>query len=147
MSLQTWEEEFYTSMLDAKEWTDKQCFEHTLTKYQGLKKENLAKHDVTLSRAHVGSGYVNSEKFFVGTSNCALCQKYYDREQEDDDDPRTPCKKCPLDKAAYGCFNDSDGTHKSFNLWDIMYVKNDPKPMIKQMKEMIAECNNKGESK
>jgi len=34
-----WKEKFYKPVKDAKQWTDKHCFQHTLKKYLGVAKE------------------------------------------------------------------------------------------------------------
>jgi hypothetical protein len=144
MSLDTWIEEFYTPVEKAKEWTDKQCFEHTLTKYQGLIDKNLKKHGVTLNRGMLGT---DPEKVFIGTNTCSLCIKYYEGMGNDNEDyPREDCRQCPLDKAGHGCFNQLE-TGKEYdpsNLWEVMYVTNNPSPMIKQMKKMIKQCDKTG---
>lgn len=139
MGLQDWKGAFYSDVEGAKGWTDKQCFEHTLKKYKGLKKENLNKYGVQLSGAVVRRD--QSEEFFLGTDTCSLCTKYYGIE---DDTVENECSICPLDQAGYGCFtNDEDEDHK--NLWAKMYDENDPTEMIQQMKKMIGECAENGE--
>jgi hypothetical protein len=136
MSLRSWKKEFYKPIQGVrdyrthpKNWTDQQCFEHTLKKYSGLLPENLVKHSVSLLRGDVSEGSSSGPIFEFDGNSCALCKKFA---------PDQPgCDKCPLFKSGYGCNTDK-------SLWKTMMKLGNPRPMIKHMKKLIAECTSTG---
>lgn len=74
MSLQTWREEFYPCSADSEEALSKPV-SHSLRKWEGLRKENLDKHDV-----YYNGGMVNErverrlkDSMPISGETCSLC--------------------------------------------------------------------------
>ena len=100
MSLQTWKKEFYSPISKTNK---KNSLQHSLTKWIGLRKENLAKHEVEYNPNFLGITYKGSV-LSIDASSCSLCKNY------------GTCDKCPL--------NDCQNEYRAF-------VKtSNPEPMI-----------------
>lgn len=126
MSLATWKEEFYGSMEEAVK-SDRTAIEHSLQKWIGLRKENLARHHL------VGKGYSGLEtesgeavNFSIDDSTCSLCLRNQDTD--------TPCPTCPLKKTlGYTC---DAGGDSLFHSW----LQNcNPEPMIRALRKTLAQ--------
>lgn len=140
MSAKTWQEEFCPKPVKAKTWTDKQCFEHTIKKYQGamakaLKKHGLQKAGNFLIPIDLGDpdpyDISTSERCNFNEKSCALCTKYLNRRY------KNKCSKCPLSLAGKECGNDDSP-------YDYFCDNDNPQPMIRTMKKMITQCDKKG---
>lgn len=135
MSLDSWKEEFYrTPAVVASQGTWKECLEHSLTKWEGLREENKAKHDVEGTR-EIYETTLEPYYLSIDSHSCALCQKAvrleYDNDSEDE-----YCVNCPLYKhLGYRC----DAPDAPF----ARYVMEDnPKPMVKALKAALEKVLN-----
>lgn len=106
MSFATWKKEFYP-VKPSKRMTTIQAIEHSIQKWEGLRKENLDKHDVRLDysmRNVVGEG---REHLDIDTKSCALCVKFMREDTYDDKGIYIgePCQNCPLyiSRGGYPC--------------------------------------------
>lgn len=129
MSIETWKKEFYPETAEevAAKGNVKAALEHSLKKWEGLRVENLNKHDLskgTQSRMikfwpHPHGGG-DLQMFPVEGSNCALCQMYMYGEQG-----YANCDACPLE--------DCDPEYATF------FEVDDPEPMIALLKQKLEE--------
>lgn len=91
MSLETWKAEFYPQ--PACEVSAEDAVQHALTKWVGLRKDNLERHEV----ASFG-GFIQDKSgrllFWIDDVTCSLCQLYRYRGNE--------CGHCPLAKVRGG---------------------------------------------
>ena len=126
MSLETWKEKFYPEK-PTKNMTKKAAIQHSITKWIGLRPENLDKHKLELD---VEGDLLEDGKYVFGvnSSSCALCRKYYD------DDDRG-CQKCPLFKVLDNerCDYDNDSP------FVIYRNEHNPEPMIAALEKTLAE--------
>lgn len=137
MSLQTWKDEFYP--VRAREVDAKDAVEHSLTKWRGLRQENLERHQVCISGlavAEVGG----STHFTLSASTCALCEHYYNPNKEDiegdeDDDKGLACETCPLAKARGGYACDRDMPDSATGDAAPYFRLPDPEPMIRWLEK------------
>ena len=125
MTLATWKKEFYPKK-PSKRMTKREAVEHSLTKWRGLTKANLKKHDVRIDFA----GDVADDKNFlsISSSSCALCAKY----QDFDSSLEQVCLQCPLYQLL-GKRCDS-GEDSPFAIWvhDV-----NPRPMIRALEKTL----------
>lgn len=92
MSLKTWMEEFYpieAHDVAANPYVPEVEFNidlvnHSLTKWTGLKPENIKKHNLEYGDYWILEQGTLSPRFYVDSESCALCAAYDD------------CKNCPL---------------------------------------------------
>ena len=68
MSLETWKAEFYP--IDATLVAPEDAIQHALTKWIGLRPENLSKHDLTVHDCEISDAHGN---FPVDSRTCTLC--------------------------------------------------------------------------
>ena len=109
MSLQTWKKEFYSPISKTNKGNSLQ---HSLIKWIGLRKENLAKHEVEYNPDFGDITYKGSV-LRIDSSSCALCKNY------------DTCDKCPLND----CQNEYGAFVKSSN----------PEPMIAFIQKAIDD--------
>lgn len=121
MSISSWNRSYYTSVKNSSKWTDKKCFQRTLRKYKGFRKENQNKHQVKIYLLAMD-----------GSSSCSLCLKYFGTNPNLKD-----CEPCPLFQAGLEC-------NKPNSPWRRLQDSDNPEPMIKQMETMIEQCNRNG---
>jgi hypothetical protein len=115
MSLETWKAEFYPIEADKATNTDLEATLHSLKKWEGLRKDNLDKHNLVKINEFISNESIIDEKgntLKITSSSCSLCKKY-------DND----CNECPL----YRC-----GT-ATYGYW---LITSDPEPMIKSLEEL-----------
>ena len=109
MSLQSWKKEFYSPISKTNK---KNSLQHSLTKWIGLRKENLEKHEVEYNPDFVDITYKESV-LRIDASSCALCKNY------------DTCDECPL--------NDCQNEYKAF-------VKtSNPEPMVAFIQKAIDD--------
>lgn len=139
-SIGQWKKLFYSSVKDAKQWTDKQCFEHIIKKYSGVTKEVLSQfvYPLNFGCREVYISGSNAKPFEFNDATCSLCKKYINHKAETYVDQ---CDACPLAISGNRC-----GANMK-NPWGKFVHQNNPEPMIEMMKKMISECNRKGEWK
>ena len=85
MSLQSWKKEFYSPISKVSK---KDALQHSLIKWVGLRKENLAKHGVEYDST-IGAITFKGSKLAIDGWSCALCRKY------------KSCDDCPLGDCAF----------------------------------------------
>jgi len=101
MSIESWKAEFYP--VEARSCPEDQAIAHSLKKWDGLREENLHKHelqpnkstDIVAIRHELGAENI----FYIHSSSCALCEHFYAPEglDEDEDGEEPPmCNTCPL---------------------------------------------------
>ena len=90
MSLDTWRKEFYP--VTAAKVPKNLAVQHSLTKWIGLRKSNLKKHDVVLiiNKYDVSIRY-GRDSISITCESCALCQIYLVVGAKDE------CYLCPLE--------------------------------------------------
>lgn len=137
MTLRTWKDEFYPVPADDPSIeTDLQAIEHSLRKWEGLRYDNRAKHEIS-AQDYMGRNYIEGEDSLgitleslnIDTSSCALCEKFYSTEGI--------CGNCPLYKEREGHRCDewnSDGGNNPYISWtsDV-----NPEPMIELLKAAL----------
>lgn len=127
MSLQTWKKEFYPK--DARKVSKIEALYHSLRKWVGLRKENLAKHGLVTDGDKIFPSdlYYTSGNLCIDYRSCALCTHYLVKEDK--------CDNCPLYKVR-GVSCDSDNI-ESRNPFLLFVAKRNPEPMIKLIKDAI----------
>lgn len=86
MSLQTWKDEFYP--VDASEVSQEEAVAHSLRKWIGLRKENIAKHGVG-GELPFSVLDVAGASLPIDANSCSLCLHYSD----------SGCPTCPITRA------------------------------------------------
>ena len=128
MSMKTWREEFYpvpagTARRRSWRWAAK----HSLRKWEGLREENLRKHDVRYSPEDNAVVDADGARLKLDDKTCALCRKV--QEAEEADLSVNGCGICPLALVGYNCNScesayhaarDSDPAERSRGLRDLI---------------------------
>lgn len=130
MSVQTWMSEFYPKPVHqtAKE----EAVQHSLTKWQGLTPENLAKHGVRIDDygfvVQQGNRTGLETEVRINGSTCSLCLHYLN---EDREDPESSCSTCPLYEARGNVACDAERDDEDEAPWYAFRGDTaDPQPMI-----------------
>lgn len=127
MSLQTWKSEFYPhdASAFASEGDELEAINHSLKKWEGLRPENLAKHNVEVARHFMLDFWrVEGQDGLLGidASSCSLCVHHDER-----------CEECALFKVHdRSCYADNNTYTSPWHLWS---ADQDPEPMINLIKE------------
>jgi len=142
MSIKTWKEEFYP-VKPRKSMTTKEAIEHSLRKWEGLRKSNLNKHG--LIRGFWGDAILEGgdefERMTIGSDSCALCKKFYSSSEieADEDDGNfivvDKCSKCPL-AHVLGEPCDGRGDQSVYGKW---VDSGNPVPMIAALKKALRK--------
>lgn len=136
MSLKTWMKEFYKT--EAPLVSKRQALAHSLLKWIGLRKENLAKHGILKPKnQHYLDDPDCNGTYYLTTSTCALCVHYYNKK----------CVDCPLALARDGvpCYDHPKHLGKSPY---VQYVNgNNPEPMIALIQLAIDKAKSKKRTK
>jgi hypothetical protein len=141
MSKESWLEEFYPisaeEMLTAngRDASSVEIIAHSLRKWKGLTKENLAKHGIDNSVYHrvlceVDEDIYNYKPFLdIDADSCSLCQKFINSLGD------VNCIECPLYKSLGNkpCYN---GPFAPYVLYDLM---GDPQPMIDALQKCVFD--------
>lgn len=108
MSTTSWKEEFYP--VPAKDVPVEKATAHSLQKWNGLRKENLGRHDLTAPPIAVDSG------------TCALCLHH-------------ECSACPLALSRDGtpCAEYDALRDPAYSPWEAWVGDGDPEPMIEAL--------------
>ena len=125
MTIETWKQEFYPTSADTV--TQDDAIQHSLTKWKGLRNENLERHGLTRSGCHI----TDSDLLFrIDASTCSLCTHYY----------KDMCEGCPIvAEQEETCDHDGDyggtgqyrtGQYQSFTM------DGNPEPMI----DLLERC-------
>lgn len=129
MSFSSWKREFYPKKSDTVK-SEKEAIKHSLRKWQGLTKQNLKKHKITLS-AGIPSLYppyieTKTDSFFIDYTSCSLCYWSFDHLTKD-------CDECPLGKIIGDSCGGKKGPYAYFT------KTNDPTLMINALKKCLKE--------
>lgn len=112
--LKEWEKKYYTPARDSI-GTDWAAILHSIRKWEGLRPHILKQYELRQDGSFLVDEHTNAD-FVVGTSTCALCEKYMPSPGS------VPvCSKCPIYK--------SEGVTCSREYNKFVYHKN-PEPMI-----------------
>ena len=122
MSMKLWKKEFYP--VPANKVAKKDALAHSLRKWEGLTKAALRKHGIEVYGCSL---YGKDGRWGLSISNesCALCHKFYDREQES-------CTSCPL----VNC-------EKQFQSW---CNRSNPNPMLALLRKAVRTQAKKGKA-
>lgn len=128
MGIRSWKVEFYAPISKVAK---QDATQHSLTKWTGLRAENLAKHELCATSGAYNSGMIFTEgekyswnanvKFVPDEDTCALCKHHVRGFPE--------CETCPL-KRFLGERCD-EGLGNPYGAW---LDDQDPEPMIKALK-------------
>jgi hypothetical protein len=125
MSLESWKKEFYPRGAGLFAYaTDEQVIRHSLVKWNGLTKENLAKHGV--SRKNNVLHDDTQEEFFINGDTCAMCVK---------DNPNS-CKSCSYMKH-FGIACDEEGESQPISPYMQFANGGSPDLMIAKLEELL----------
>lgn len=141
MTIATWKEEFYP--VEADRTLRKDALPHSIRKWEGLRPENLAKHNLFIPKAGktgciAEEGYDDTKSPYTGdnpkhslrmhSGNCALCHHYeYLSPYHSTLDK---CHNCPLYKARGSRRCDSARSDERDSPWHSFSDHGDPLPMI-----------------
>lgn len=133
MSLQTWKEEFYPEK-PRKSMTEKQAIEHSIRKWEGLRKTNLKKHKILLYHS---VHFIEDENdgMYIESESCALCKKYLHLDKYE----ANPCEECPLYKSLGKPCDQFKLLGEQTSPYIIWEKTGDPRPMIKALKKLLEE--------
>ena len=143
MSLETWKAEFYP--IEAEDVPVEQAIDHSLTKWIGLRAENLARHALEIDTYGMLVEIADNNKVMeLGGSNCALCACYHDDEAYDYDlDEDAPCQECPLAivRGGVACDDTRESEERSpWSDWNNNPTeRRNPEPMIMWLTKTKAE--------
>jgi len=142
MSLKTWKAEFYSVL--AADVPESDAVQHSLTKWIGLRKENLEKHRVVLhQKLLVGMGTVPfsefTDSFYVDSESCALCIHHL-KYGASNIGKTNGCSSCPLyqlrdtrcDRRKSGLSSGTIGKSP----YEEFTISGNPEPMI----EALTRC-------
>ncbi len=142
MSKESWLEEFYPisaeEMLTAngRDASSVEIIAHSLRKWKGLTKENLAKHGIDNSHYYRGLREVEDiyklflEPFLeIDADSCSLCQKF---------NISGNCIECPLykslgNKTCYDSYYHDPGPYAIYDF------RGDPQPMIDALQKCVFD--------
>lgn len=157
MSIDSWKAEFYPVTArqlalprddPGKNATDLELIDHCIKKWEGLKPENLTKHEIYLTDdKDVAPIWVvgGSAPDFVAinSSSCALCIRHLEPVDEDS----LPCDQCPI-TLSRGASCDTDlrtdprlpiepgsSTLRPFSPWHAFYNHGVTEPMLKVLRD------------
>lgn len=132
MSFDSWEEEVYPIQACQMVYeSDISCTKHALTKWKGLRKEVLAKHELEADYegdlVEIGGSLekiAEGNYFEIDSSTCALCCKH-------------SCETCPIVRMrGYDCYTDfkSETEISEYKKW---CEYKDPEPMIDLLEKTL----------
>lgn len=133
MSVCSWQRKFYKTPADKAAGSDREAVRHSILKWTGLLKRNLAKHDVSYSDRKVFIDDSYDIPFHINGRSCALCHRYSDAGPDEEMNVIQDCynKKlemyCPIVRAT--------GKSCDFGLksaWN--QSKDRPEPMLELLK-------------
>ena len=133
MSIESWKAEFYPTPAD--EASKDQAIAHSLRKWEGLRKENLDRHELSQVRGRIVSR--SGSKLWVDGDSCALCHHYL--VDGDGDAYDVSCDNCPLSIARGGFPCDHSLPDESNAPWQEFEGEGNPEPMIFWLKAAQAK--------
>ena len=124
MSLETWKAEFY--QIDAHEVAAKDAIQHSLTKWIGLRQENVNKHNLIIGNCEISD--IDNNKFSIDSTTCSLCEYYCN--------PYNKCKTCPIVE-----YKSTKSIYKDRTCCEIEFIafeyEHDPEPMINLLQGVL----------
>lgn len=123
MSLDSWKKEFYP--IDADDVKIEDACDHSIKKWEGLRKENLAKHDVYVTGCVIEDK--TGDYMLISSSSCALC-RYFEHTGG-----KHGCQKCPLYEALDFHRCDDKRSTDPYGEW---FDSRNPESMIKYLYEV-----------
>ena len=126
MSIESWKAEFYP--VPADEVPVDQAIAHSLRKWEGLRKENLDRHDVIKAGRRLW--HDDESPFYIDGDSCALCHRYLFDGDGDAHDHDVSCDNCPLSIARGGFPCDRSLPDESNAPWQEFGREGNPEPMI-----------------
>lgn len=132
MSLKTWKEEFYP--IPASEVEIGAAVDHSITKWRGLKPENLKKHNVVsneegiFDESPMTSAVGVIEQLPINSESCALCSFYIDAR----------CGHCPLYLVRRGVRCDVAMADETLDPFGNYIETGNPEPMIEWLVKAAA---------
>jgi hypothetical protein len=122
MSLSTWKQEFYPVPADSVK-DDAAAVEHSIRKWEGLRKENLVKHAMRRSDRDIGD---DRDDFGIDCRSCALCVLHRTR----DKDGEASCGDCPLYVSRGKVACDVSTDDETIAPYRVFMNCGDPEPML-----------------
>ena len=122
MSMKTWIAEFYPIPVFEVPIADAAA--HSLEKWEGLTKESLAKHKVTLEDI--------DKTIYLGGDSCALCYHHFDGEGEDE-----RCETCPLYLVRGSVKCDDELPDEKYSPFEMGRDHGDPSLMIEWLRKAV----------
>ena len=86
MSMKSWKKEFYP--VPAKEVPEEEALDHSIQKWKGLQKDNLARHELIHDDDRLISDSDESNSLKIDSESCALCIHHAIG--------KGTCERCPL---------------------------------------------------
>lgn len=125
MSLASWKKEFYQGRLRDAARSPLAAVEHSLRKWEGLRKVNLDAHGVVIECSDVVNPDTDT-RFGIDCDSCALCKMCTSTitSWRGSLSPHTDCDKCPIVLATG---EECDGGGSPYDKWVDF---DDPVPMI-----------------
>lgn len=127
MSLISWKDQYYkvpADQLVAAAADDVVLVEHALTKFEGLKPENLKRHGMEQSHRQIQEIGDPDTALDITSDTCALCGVYNDRQRGSQS-----CAECPL-KLARGTRCDAERVDEEASPYHTWAAYGNPQPMI-----------------
>lgn len=138
MSLDTWKQAFYPVPADESDKSD--AIQHSLTKWEGLRPDALAEHELEFFGGGIRDGLGNY--LSVSASTCALCECHFDDIKCKDDPDIEPedhtCGTCPLYLARGNVACDESRTDETISPFYYWTHTTNPEPMIGWLKKAQA---------
>lgn len=135
MSYETWKAEFYPETAEAivdRGASPIELIEHSIRKWEGLKPENLSKHDVIHRN---GKLYDDSDPFLdalrIDFSSCSLCQRFL---------KNSICSACPLHQSRGHIDCDEPKEDERLAPYYDFVDEGDPLPMIAELHAAKEFC-------
>lgn len=124
MSGETWLKEFFFQQPEEVVNNFNLMLNHAKIKWNGLKKENLLKHNVCLKKNSLYDG--ESCFLVINHNSCAFCLSFFENE----------CKGCPIfDKLGEKCNEQRDSPYSVFLL------TSNVEPMLKTLEEIASHSD------
>lgn len=133
MTLQTWMEEYYP--VEASTVKDRiEAIRHSLRKWEGIREENMDKHEVaSLDGYSIENWDGSGDVFSIDGDSCALCHLYFDGNDY--------CDACPIfeltGRTCDGHLDSEEGNSIDLHPFYMWRKRGNPEPMIKVLKECL----------
>lgn len=137
MSIASWKAEFYPvpvqELKEIEKLSNEELIQHSLKKWRGATKDNLAKHGLMKIPGKGFIAYYFGHKlqyFSFGANSCSLCKVYSMQDKRNYDEEE--CINCPLSQLGDCCLYEGSSYFK-------FIISNDPKPMIKLLERALKK--------